>query len=178
MAQIPYTIASNGPNSYEYTWAGTPPYRAYREDGSQLNQDKPSAASVILTSGNTQPEVIAVFDATDTTTLPNSKLYPATLSFQWYAEPGMANLLFFQIEQFVDAAWIVRGFTPYMQTGYHNFTSAAITDDSTVGWRIIPTDTANNQGAVVPFTVGMVTLPAVPEIAVAYAAGDITVTEV
>ena len=139
--------------------------------------------TAISVSGDdaSEPPVVEVYDQEAVT----GDVVPSCLSEQFkpYAvlqwRSIAPNIDYFLIEQFVSAAWTeVKKLRGDSTTGYYQYETDTLADDTTHQFRISTYDTQGYVSSVVPIDITMKRIPDTPSIDTAYSSGsgDITIS--
>jgi len=166
------TVTKAGSTSWRIEWSGTPPYRVYLFG--QLILDTVTDTDIVMYwSDSEEPPPLEVLDSTDTDDADNVRHSPR-LTIQWR---GATTNYSYAVEQYIDAVWTTVRTVRETGSGYYEYVTDTLTDATEHKFRVVPKDIRNYEGQPLPFTVTMIRNPAPPVISMAYAAGDLTISE-
>lgn len=114
--------------------------------------------------------IVEVLDDADA--LPED-VFPGRVTLGWHGEDNVESYL---IEEFIDAAWTTRATILDDGSGYYAWTSRFLEDVTTHQFRITPTGTNGQTGAVRAFSAFMVRNPDTPVLSSAFDEGTGKVT--
>lgn len=155
--------------TWRITWGstlGSPTYRVH-VDG-VLASTQTAASFDITVDDNWQPVVEVLDDSSDP-----QPAFPAQLVLGWRTDSDAAE---YRIEQKVAGVWTEHATVARSSAAYQSYTTPALADQTTHEWRVIPIDTAGNDGTAIAFSTLMVRHPDIPDVSFAYSAGTGKVT--
>ena len=151
---------SEGPGAWRLSWSSdAQPVRVYR-DGTLVDTTRANTRLFQVPVG--EYAGIELRDADDTET---SHGKPRRIKMQWTAEPDAD---YYRIEEYVDAAWVLRW--TCAETGQTQYTwrSFALNDSTNYSFRVVPVGKNHNYGTAATTTVLMVRHPDTPDIEHSY----------
>ena len=103
------------------------------------------------------------------------QVFPGKLRLGWF---WVADTDYYRIDEYINEAWTQRRRMP-CSGGYLNFQSRFLEDGQSHTFRIVPINTAGNEGAAKQFAILMVRHPDPPDVDYDYdgETGKITITE-
>jgi hypothetical protein len=162
--------------AFRLTWSSNEtqpvPFRVYRE-GVQIAafNSADGLGEIVLTVAPGESPFVEVLDKTGSVP---SIAFPGRLTIHWQAVSGASSYL---VQEYISAAWTTQ--QTVLDNGEGSFTwlSRWLDDLSTNQFRVIPVDSAGNQGSALTFSCVMVRHPDAPEVEYEYnGSGTPTVT--
>jgi len=144
--------------------AATPvPFRVFV--GGVLAQELSSpdgAGEVFLTIAVGDFPYVEVLDDDDLTP---AIAFPGRFDVHWPAVAGAAQ---YRVEEYVASTWTLRDLVPDDGSAAYTWRSRWLEDDTAHYFRVIPVDSASNEGSVIAFSGLMVRHPDPPEVTYTY----------
>jgi len=107
-------------------------------------------------------------------TIAENDTNPPYLLLQWRR---IAGALYYQIEQYVDTAWVLRERLAESDSEYYGYYTAVLPDCTITQWRVSALNSLGDEGVSVSFSSYLVRNPPPPEVVIDYAAGAVVVSE-
>lgn len=121
--------------------------------------------------GISQVAQVDVFDDADD--VPEA-VYPATVTLRWET---FGDVTLSRVEQYVDAAWVVRGQVPATGDGFGRWESAPIDDSDAYTFRVVPVDSTGRDGIPREFSGVMCRWPDAPAATVSVDSGEFLIED-
>lgn len=117
---------------------------------------------------------IAQVDVFDDANDAPAVVLPSTVILRW---EDMTEAAIFRVEQWVDAAWVVRAQVPSANGRMPRWESEPLADGETHMFRVVPVDGTGRDGVPREFSGLMVRYPDAPVAAISVAGGEFTIAD-
>lgn len=148
--------------SWLVSWSsdlGDPTFYVY-QDGLSINETKQTEQVFTVDAGESL--IIEVLDDPDAVPI---TAFPGRLTLNWRTS---AATDYYRIEEYIEAAWILRAKVKDSGGGYFKWKTRFLEDSATHQFRIIPVGTNGNQGTAKVFSCLMVRHPDLPNVGYEY----------
>jgi hypothetical protein len=167
------SVTKSGINAWEYTWSGTSPFNLYL-DWEYLDETSTTDVNrIVLNSDNTEPPILEVLDANDTTE-PDQIRHGGRAVLQWR---DVADTDYYVIEEKVSSVWTELDIIGHNSLGYNKYITELLDDETTAQFRVTATALDETAGEPVAFDLFVVRNPDPPDITLSYSSsgGEITI---
>ena len=161
---------SLGSGAYLITWSSdqvSPTYRVYL-DGVLVSTQ--TVASSVLRAEGTAP-ILEILDVPDDVA---ADAFPDHFTLGWITSTNTSR---YRIEKYSNGAWTATATVAASSDPWQSWSTPRQDDETSVQWRIVPIDSAGNDGTATAFTETMVRNPDIPSVSFAWnGSGSNTVT--
>jgi len=152
---------------------GTPTFYVY-QDGVLVNTTVDTEMVFMAELG--ECPLVEILDDADAVPM---TAYPGRLTLAWYATAAPTGTDHYKIEEYVDAAWVIRANVREISAGYYKWKTRFLEDSTSHQFKITPVGVNGNDGAATTLVCLMVRHPNPPAVDYVYddGTGKVTVSE-
>ncbi len=167
MAATITSITKSSSRAWTFVWTGTAPFRVYLDSRLILSTDETEYTFEDPSYDTIEPPALEFIDDTDfqAGVLPLTLQFPSVATLQWRGNSGAKS---YKVEQFIASVWIEQMNILEDFSGYYQFTSGPLDDNTESQFRVTTIDKLGASGTPVPFTFTLQRVPPTPLLDITY----------